>query len=246
MRSITLLSLISAPLALSSSHGHDARRHHEIGKRTGAEINLHKRFDDVRLTFYNAGMGACGKTNSASDYIVALNHEQYGNGEYCFKTITITVGRKTVQATIVDECMGCPYGALDLSRGLFDDLGSESTGVLSGSWEFGSGGDGGSDSSSSSTPKPTSTSSSTHRTSSSSSSSSRTHWTTSSSTSSKISSTSTLATPTSTAINYSTGDASGLASPTGFIGSGITNNINDLNQAIVNIGAMIVAGGNQN
>ena len=56
MRTFALLSLISAPLALSSSHGHDAHRRHEIGKRAGAEINLHKRFNDVRLTFYDAGM----------------------------------------------------------------------------------------------------------------------------------------------------------------------------------------------
>ena len=136
------------------------------------------------------------------------------------------------------QCMGCPYGGLDLSKGLFDHLGSESAGVLTGSWEFGTGGGDSSSSSSSST-------STTHQTSTSSSSpsSSRTHRATSSSKSSKTSATST---PTSTVINYSTGDASGLAFPTGFLGSGITNNINDFNQAIVNVGAMIVAGRNQN
>jgi len=250
MRSTALLALISVPVVLASSHGHDARRHHEVAKRAGAEVNLYKRFDGVRLTFYAAGLGACGKTNSASDFIVALNREQYGNGQYCFKPITITVGGKSAQATIVDECEGCPFGGLDLSQGLFDHLGSESAGVLTGSWEFGSGGGDSSSSSSSSssthhtTSSSTSSSSSTHKTSSSSSSSSSSTPRTTSTAKAAITSTST--TPTSTAINYSTGDASGLAAPTGSIGSGVTNNIDDFNQAIVNIGGLIVAGRNQN
>lgn len=56
MRSTTLLALISAPLVLASSHSHDARRHHEVAKRAGAEVNLHKRFDGARFTFYAAGL----------------------------------------------------------------------------------------------------------------------------------------------------------------------------------------------
>ena len=102
MVSATLLALISAPLALASSHRHNARHHHEVAKRATAEINiinLHKRFNGVTLTYYNAGMlvvvyipdgyepilicaplyrGACGKTYSENDFIVALNHEVSG------------------------------------------------------------------------------------------------------------------------------------------------------------------------
>lgn len=56
MRSTALLALVSVPMVLASSHGQDARRHHEVAKRAGAEVNLHKRFDGVRLTFYAAGL----------------------------------------------------------------------------------------------------------------------------------------------------------------------------------------------
>ncbi|KAI6096100.1 hypothetical protein EV401DRAFT_1145873 [Pisolithus croceorrhizus] len=51
-------------------------------------------------------------------------------GPYCFQTITISYGGQTAQATIMDECMGCPWGGLDFSTGLFDYFASASEGVL--------------------------------------------------------------------------------------------------------------------
>ncbi|KAG5728381.1 hypothetical protein E4T56_gene19164 [Termitomyces sp. T112] len=118
---------------------------------------LQKRFGPTaRFSFYKPGLGACGQTNGRNDFIVALNQEQFGNGENCFKTITITYGGKSTQATIVDECMECPYAALDFSPGLFDFFGPESAGYLYGSWEFGSG-----EPKTTSTPKPEPTTSTT-------------------------------------------------------------------------------------
>jgi len=99
--------------------------------------SLERRFDGVRLTLYDAGKGACGQTNTNSDFIVALNAVQFGSGGYCFQMITITVNGKTATAQITDECMGCPYGGLDLSRGLFSYFASELAGVLTGSWYLG-------------------------------------------------------------------------------------------------------------
>ncbi|KAI0689120.1 RlpA-like double-psi beta-barrel-protein domain-containing protein-containing protein [Cytidiella melzeri] len=89
------------------------------------------------MTFYETGLGACGKTNSDSDFIVALNSPQYGSGGHCFDTITISYGGKSTQAQIVDECPGCPEGGLDLSPGLFSFFASEDAGVIYGSWNFG-------------------------------------------------------------------------------------------------------------
>ncbi|GLB35357.1 putative non-catalytic module family expn [Lyophyllum shimeji] len=103
------------------------------------ESTLVKRFDNARFSFYDAGMGACGKMNSNSDFIVALNAPQFDSGDYCFKTITITWHGKSTQAQIVDKCMECPYGALDFSRGLFDYFSDESAGYLYGTWFLGSG-----------------------------------------------------------------------------------------------------------
>jgi len=99
--------------------------------------DLEKRFEGASFTFYDAGLGACGQTNSNSDFIVALNAPQFASGSYCFQTITIIANGKTATAQITDECMGCGYGALDFSRGLFDYFASESVGVLTGSWYLG-------------------------------------------------------------------------------------------------------------
>ena len=58
-------------------------------------------------TFFEVGLGACGWTNSDSDYIVALSHnlwDQYGNA-VCNKKIRVSNGSKTIDVTVVDECM---------------------------------------------------------------------------------------------------------------------------------------------
>ncbi|BEI84246.1 hypothetical protein CcaverHIS002_0408500 [Cutaneotrichosporon cavernicola] len=108
-----------------------------------------KRFDG-KATYYEAGLGACGGVNTGADKIVALNAQQWDGGAHCGKTITITEGGKSAQATIVDLCPGCPYGALDLSESLFTNFHDTGKGVFQLSWTFndGSGGGGNSD------PKP--------------------------------------------------------------------------------------------
>ncbi|KAJ7694179.1 RlpA-like double-psi beta-barrel-protein domain-containing protein-containing protein, partial [Mycena rosella] len=87
-------------------------------------------------TFFDTGLGACGTTNSPSDFIVALNSPQYGNGEHCYEMIVITYNGKTAQAQIVDECPGCPWAGLDFSTGLFDYFASPDKGVIYGAWVF--------------------------------------------------------------------------------------------------------------
>ncbi|KIL00138.1 hypothetical protein PAXRUDRAFT_822013 [Paxillus rubicundulus Ve08.2h10] len=126
------------------AHAHQARRHHlkrqdDLAVRDPGNINLFKRFDNARFTYYADGLGACGATNQPGDFIVALNSAQYNGGQYCFQTITITANGKTAQAQIMDECPGCPYGGLDFSEGLFQYFSDISAGVLYGTWNFGSG-----------------------------------------------------------------------------------------------------------
>ncbi|KIK62544.1 hypothetical protein GYMLUDRAFT_260265 [Collybiopsis luxurians FD-317 M1] len=89
--------------------------------------SLEKRFDNAPFTFYNVGTGTCGKTNVASDFVVALNVAQYGSGQDCFRTINISYGGKSTQAQIVDEELG-----LDLSIGLFEFFAPLSDGLLIG------------------------------------------------------------------------------------------------------------------
>ena len=40
----------------------------------------------------------------------------------CGKSITITSGGKSVQATITDRCPGCAQGGLDLTPSLFEQF----------------------------------------------------------------------------------------------------------------------------
>lgn len=50
-----LLSLV-LPLVSANSHEQSSRRHHQIAKRAGSEVDLHKRFSGARLTFYDVGL----------------------------------------------------------------------------------------------------------------------------------------------------------------------------------------------
>jgi len=282
MRSLLGLCLVAlsffASATVAESHGR--RRHHDaqaIARRASGDINIHKRFDGARFTFYAVGLGACGQTNVPSDFIVALNTPQFGGGypgPNCFKMITITYGGKSTQAQIMDECPGCPYGGLDFSTGLFNFFAAESVGVLYGSWTFddGSGGGGSQPTTTKQAPAPDTTTSSKWQPppttssweppsttptpkwepptttstwepptstwppppkSSSSSSSSSSHSSTSSSRSSQKASSS---------MSSST-SSSGWAVPTGAIGNpNDPQNILSLNQVIVGIGGLVVAG----
>ncbi|CAK7273235.1 hypothetical protein SEPCBS57363_005553 [Sporothrix epigloea] len=86
------------------------------------------------MTYYTVGLGACGNDQTGDDMtedIVAINVEQMGsqsNGNpMCGQTITIQANGNTATATVQDKCMGCAYGAIDVSEkvflAIFGDLG---------------------------------------------------------------------------------------------------------------------------
>jgi len=248
---------------------HWSRRHQEVAHRARGDVAIHKRqsFTGARFTFYAVGLGACGHTNVATDFIVALNVEQYGNGypgPYCFQWITIQYGGLTAQAQIMDECMGCPYGGLDFSEGLFSYFADTSEGVIYGNWWFnsGSGGGGGQSSTSASptwvaptttstadyTPPPSTSSTPDYTPPATSSTPAYTPPTTSTtsttfSTSSTSSSYSTSSS--SSSINSSTGTVTGLAVPTGGVVSipdtSNPENLLVINDIVVEIGFLLSA-----
>jgi len=94
------------------------------------------------ITFYTAGLGACGVTsNGATDDVIALPVGMMGpqsNGNpFCGLKVTIKNGDKTAHGTVLDKCMGCANDAIDLSNHLFDQLGAESAGRIPGvEWFF--------------------------------------------------------------------------------------------------------------
>ncbi|KZP11454.1 hypothetical protein FIBSPDRAFT_837615 [Athelia psychrophila] len=89
------------------------------------------------------GLGACGKTNSASDHIVAVPHTFFDNyhgatanpnkNPLCGKTISIHYNGKSTSAKIQDRCAGCKgAGDLDMSPAVFNKLASKSLGRIYG------------------------------------------------------------------------------------------------------------------
>jgi hypothetical protein len=94
------------------------------------------------ITFYEAGLGACGETHDGeTDSVIALPHGMMGtqsNGNpFCGKTVTISKGGKTVQATVVDKCMGCTGNSIDLSNKAFRELGVDfDVGRTTADWWF--------------------------------------------------------------------------------------------------------------
>ncbi|KIY71615.1 hypothetical protein CYLTODRAFT_110292 [Cylindrobasidium torrendii FP15055 ss-10] len=83
--------------------------------------------------------GACGGYNSGNEFVVAMSAQDWEGGAHCGKQITININGKSTQATIVDECMGCPSGDLDFSEGLFTFFSPTDAGVVHGDWSYGNG-----------------------------------------------------------------------------------------------------------
>ncbi|OCF71909.1 hypothetical protein I204_07172 [Kwoniella mangroviensis CBS 8886] len=133
-------------LSRSRARAHYARKEKQVFTfevdANSTSNSIEKRgqsYSNSRATFYDVGLGACGWYNSASDYIVAQNSAQYGSGypgPNCGRSISVSYGGKTISATIADECPTCPYGGLDMSRGLFTQFASESAGVFYMTWWY--------------------------------------------------------------------------------------------------------------
>ncbi|WFD26832.1 hypothetical protein MNAN1_001821 [Malassezia nana] len=96
-------------------------------------------------TYYEPGLGSCGKTNSASDMIVAISHSLYdskatdnpNSNPFCGKRIKATYHGKSVVVTVVDRCTGCQHDDLDFSPAAFKKFAPMSEGRLKNvQWSF--------------------------------------------------------------------------------------------------------------
>ncbi|KAI9277262.1 hypothetical protein BDA99DRAFT_421430, partial [Phascolomyces articulosus] len=93
-----------------------------------------------KATFFNpenpaegGSEGACGKSESSTTRIVAVNSKQY-KSNICGRKVLITHGEKETIAEVRDECPTCEKGSLDLTKIVFEDLGDLITGVLDIVW----------------------------------------------------------------------------------------------------------------
>ncbi|KAM5535891.1 hypothetical protein V8D89_010509 [Ganoderma adspersum] len=92
-----------------------------------------------RGTFFEVGLGACGKVNKDSDHIVAISSSIFGSGGNCdqFMEIKNTKNGKTAFGLVRDSCPGCGSGDTDMSPSLFQSLGATlEQGVVSVQWHF--------------------------------------------------------------------------------------------------------------
>ncbi|KAI0670560.1 hypothetical protein C8Q78DRAFT_1036832 [Trametes maxima] len=253
-----LCVLLASSLVLAHSGSHDVKRP-EHGRRHAA-VNVlprnstglvEKRFDGTRFTFFQVGQNACGSFDHDNDFIVALNTHQWDGGSHCYEKISVEYQGKQTTAMITDECMECPFAAIDLSPGLFSFLaGSTDAGQIYGGWNFGGGAP---PTQTTVPPAPTSTTQQQPTSSppppppppSTTSTSHKTHKTsTSTSYSSSSSSTSTSSTPSSTSTVASTTSSSSSAAPTATVTSFDTGNLVQFNLAmlrLVNLEAAIFA-----
>lgn len=94
------------------------------------------------ITFYQAGLGACGETHDGlSESVVALPHGMMGtqsNGNpFCGRKVQIRKNGMMVEAEVVDKCMGCVGQDLDLSEKAFAALGiDQGVGRTTAEWNF--------------------------------------------------------------------------------------------------------------
>lgn len=72
--SLSLVSAVVLSLSFCSSvlaDSHNSHHPHAF-KHTERNHTLSKRFDNARFSYYETGLGACGKTNTDSDFVGSI------------------------------------------------------------------------------------------------------------------------------------------------------------------------------
>ncbi|EGO04109.1 hypothetical protein SERLA73DRAFT_175870 [Serpula lacrymans var. lacrymans S7.3] len=94
-------------------------------------------------TYYATGLGACGITNTDTDYIAAVSHLLFdvfpgyngvnpNDNPVCNQKVTANYQGKSVTVTITDRCTGCAITDLDFSPSAFSQLADQSIGRIDG------------------------------------------------------------------------------------------------------------------
>lgn len=104
---------------------------------------------DGNATWFYTGLGACGWTNTSSDYIVAVSENLFdtwpgyagtnsNDNPICGHQVSIVYGDQTVVAQVVDRCTTCGERSLDLSEGAFEGLvpGGLDVGIVAMTWSW--------------------------------------------------------------------------------------------------------------
>lgn len=84
-------------------------------------------------TYFDTGLGACGITNNASDFIVAVSQAMFDSwpgyrgdnpnaNPICKKMIRATFEGTSIDVMVTDRCTGCAFNDLDFTTGAFAAL----------------------------------------------------------------------------------------------------------------------------
>ncbi|KAH8826345.1 hypothetical protein DL96DRAFT_1279173 [Flagelloscypha sp. PMI_526] len=134
----SLIALAVVSTTLASPHAEVARRHVNSTETRSLERRVNGKF-----SYYLPEQVACGGSSEYNGHTFAWPLSTWGSG-HCGEQVTITVGGKSITATCIDQCVGCPDNQLDLTPGLFKELagGSLDAGIIYGTWTSGGGGGG--------------------------------------------------------------------------------------------------------
>jgi len=239
MIATSLSALLAATLtAASAVHGPNSGSHRAIANNLSRDNKTHvhgKRYTG-QATWFDVGLGACGKWSQPSDFIVALDTPLYGYGSpgpQCFKSVVIHGEGTCSVAVIMDECPSCAEGSLDMSKGLFESFTNLGVGEFPISWEYGSSCDGG--------QPPATTHHTTHHTTSTTTTQIPTTTTTTqaATTTSDTSSGDTSSQSSTTSSSAASSTTSGTGDGDGDGSGGVTGNIALQQQVVANMGFMI-------
>ncbi|KAI9755049.1 MAG: hypothetical protein M4579_004453 [Chaenotheca gracillima] len=103
------------------------------------------------MTYYGTGLGACGVTSSDDDDIVSVSHFLFdasstGSDPNANPLCGLVIraarddeqagGRRSVDLTVVDRCVGCQPNDLDVSPGAFKKLANPDDGRVDVTWAW--------------------------------------------------------------------------------------------------------------
>jgi hypothetical protein len=141
---VTSLFAITAAFA-GTTFGSPAPKNIHLGSLAPAARNTDIATPSGKFTYYNPGLCACGQTHGDGDYVVALSHADFdpstpngnpNNNPLCGRRLRASYNGKSVEVTVVDRCVACNSGGLDLSPAAFGALADLGLGVIYGTWDW--------------------------------------------------------------------------------------------------------------
>ncbi|KAJ5097024.1 hypothetical protein N7456_007745 [Penicillium angulare] len=97
------------------------------------------------LTYYAPALGSCGYTNTESEHVLAVSHILFdaastgsnpNDNPLCGLKIRIRRDGESVDAKVVDRCVGCAETDLDVTESVFEKLATLAQGRVTMEWAW--------------------------------------------------------------------------------------------------------------